>query len=99
MASELGEVRLLALCDTLGPQLGRFRGSNIGHKRGLLKRAWIETRAHLESTRSEPRAGNPILRLVYAYLPESKQAGNPAESSSDRLELSTENVLTVVHGG
>ena len=33
------------------------------------------------------------------WLPESKQAGNPAESASDRLELSCENVLTVVHGG
>ncbi len=32
-------------------------------------------------------------------LPESKQAGNPAESSADRLELSGENVLTVFHGG
>ncbi|MBU6387838.1 MAG: hypothetical protein KGS49_17975 [Planctomycetes bacterium] len=41
-----------------------------------------------------------ILRLRERdSLPESKQAGNPAKSSSDRLELSTENVLTVVHGG
>jgi hypothetical protein len=41
-----------------------------------------------------------ILRLrKRALLPESQQAGNPAESSSDRLELSSENVLTVVHGG
>jgi hypothetical protein len=32
-------------------------------------------------------------------LTESQKAGNPAESSSDRLELSGENVLTVVHGG
>jgi hypothetical protein len=32
-------------------------------------------------------------------LPESKQTGNPAESAADRLELSGENVLTVVHGG
>jgi hypothetical protein len=41
-----------------------------------------------------------ILRLRERdSLPENKQAGNPAESSSDRLELSTENVLTVVHGG
>ena len=41
-----------------------------------------------------------ILRLRERdSLPESKQARNPPESSSDRLELSTENVLTVVHGG
>jgi hypothetical protein len=41
-----------------------------------------------------------ILRLRKRdSLPESKQAGNPAESSADRLELSGENVLTVVHGG
>jgi hypothetical protein len=41
-----------------------------------------------------------ILRLRERdSLPESKQTGNRAESSSDRLELSTENVLTVVHGG
>lgn len=41
-----------------------------------------------------------ILRLRERdSLPESKQAGNPAESSADRLELSGENVLTVVHGG
>ena len=41
-----------------------------------------------------------ILRLRERdSLPESKQAGNPAESSWDRLELSGENVLTVVHGG
>ena len=41
-----------------------------------------------------------ILRLRERdSLPESKQARNPAESSSDRLELSGENVLTVVHGG
>ena len=40
-----------------------------------------------------------ILRLRERdSLPESKQARNPAESSSDRLELSGENVLTVVHG-
>jgi len=47
---------------------------------------------------SIPAAG--ILRLRKRdSLPESQQAGNPAESSSDRLELSSENVLTVVHGG
>jgi len=47
---------------------------------------------------SIPVAG--ILRLRKRdSLPESQQAGNPAESSSDRLELSSENVLTVVHGG
>ena len=41
-----------------------------------------------------------ILRLRERdSLPESKQTGNPAKSSADRLELSTENVLTVVHGG
>ena len=41
-----------------------------------------------------------ILRLRERdSLPESKQAGNPAKSSSDRLELSSEKVLTVVHGG
>ncbi len=41
-----------------------------------------------------------ILRLRERdSLPESNQAGNPAESSSDRLELSGQNVLTVVHGG
>lgn len=41
-----------------------------------------------------------ILRLRERdSLPENKQAGNPAESSSDRLELSGENVLTVVHRG
>ena len=41
-----------------------------------------------------------ILRLRERdSLPESKQAGNPAESSADRLELSGENVLTVFHGG
>jgi hypothetical protein len=41
-----------------------------------------------------------ILRLRERdSLLESKQAGNPAESSADRLELSGENVLTVVHGG
>ncbi len=41
-----------------------------------------------------------ILRLRERdSLPESKQAGNPAESSADRLELSGQNVLTVVHGG
>ncbi|MFM7118576.1 MAG: hypothetical protein ACKO0N_18270, partial [Planctomycetota bacterium] len=41
-----------------------------------------------------------ILRLRERdSLPESQQAGNPAESSADRLELSCENVLTVVHGG
>ena len=41
-----------------------------------------------------------ILRLRERdSLPESKHPGNPAESSSDRLELSGENVLTVVHGG
>ena len=41
-----------------------------------------------------------ILRLQERdSLPESKQARNPAESSSDRLELSGQNVLTVVHGG
>jgi hypothetical protein len=41
-----------------------------------------------------------ILRLRERdSLPESKQARNPAESSADRLELSSENVLTVVHGG
>ena len=41
-----------------------------------------------------------ILRLRERdLLPESKQAGNPAESSADCLELSGENVLTVVHGG
>ena len=41
-----------------------------------------------------------ILRLRERdSLPESKQAGNPAESAADRLELSGENVLTVVHGG
>ena len=41
-----------------------------------------------------------ILRLRERdSLPESKQARNPAESSADRLELSTENVLTVVHSG
>ena len=41
-----------------------------------------------------------ILRLRERdSLPESKQAGNPAKSSADRLELSGENVLTVVHGG
>jgi len=41
-----------------------------------------------------------ILRLRERdSLPESQQAGNLAESSSDRLELSDENVLTVAHGG
>ena len=41
-----------------------------------------------------------ILRLRERdSLPESKQTGNPAESAADRLELSGENVLTVVHGG
>ncbi len=41
-----------------------------------------------------------ILRLRERdSLPESKQAGNPAESAEDRLELSGKNVLTVVHGG
>jgi hypothetical protein len=41
-----------------------------------------------------------ILRLRERdSLLESKRAGNPAESSSNRLELSGENVLTVVHGG
>ena len=41
-----------------------------------------------------------ILRLRERdSLPESKQAGNPAESSADRLEISGQNVLTVVHGG
>jgi hypothetical protein len=41
-----------------------------------------------------------ILRLRERdSLPESQQAGNLAESSADRLELSVENVLTVVHGG
>ena len=40
-----------------------------------------------------------ILRLRERdSLPESIQAGNPAESSADRLELSGENVLTVVYG-
>jgi hypothetical protein len=46
--------------------LGSFRGSNIGPKRDLLKRVGIETRANLESTRSEPRAVNPSFRPVYA---------------------------------
>jgi len=41
-----------------------------------------------------------ILRLRERdSLPESKQARNPAESSAACLELSGENVLTVVHGG
>jgi len=41
-----------------------------------------------------------ILRLRERdSLPESKLAGNPAESAADRLELSSEKVLTVVHGG
>ena len=41
-----------------------------------------------------------ILRLRERdSLPESKLAGNPAESAADRLELSGEKVLTVVHGG
>ena len=41
-----------------------------------------------------------ILRLLERdSLPESQQAGNPAESAADRLELSGQNVLTVVHGG
>ena len=41
-----------------------------------------------------------ILRLRERdSLLESKQAGNPAESAADRLELSGENVLTVVHSG
>ena len=41
-----------------------------------------------------------ILRLRERdSLPESKQARNPAESSADRLELSCETVLSVVHGG
>ena len=41
-----------------------------------------------------------ILRLRERdSLPESKQAENPAKSAADRLELSTENELTVVHGG
>ena len=41
-----------------------------------------------------------ILRLRERdSLPESKQAGNPAKSAADRLELSSEKVLTVVHGG
>ncbi|MFM8188008.1 MAG: hypothetical protein ACKN85_05945 [Pirellula sp.] len=41
-----------------------------------------------------------ILRLRERdSLPECKQAGNPAESSADRLELFGQNVLTVVHGG
>jgi hypothetical protein len=41
-----------------------------------------------------------ILRLRERdSLPENKHLGNPAESAADRLELSGENVLTVVHGG
>ena len=41
-----------------------------------------------------------ILRLRERdSLPQSQQAENPAKSSADRLELSGENVLTVVHGG
>ena len=41
-----------------------------------------------------------ILRLRERdSLPESKPAENPAKSAADRLELSCENVLTVVHGG
>ena len=41
-----------------------------------------------------------ILRLRERdSLPESKPAENPAKSAADRLELSTENELTVVHGG
>jgi hypothetical protein len=41
-----------------------------------------------------------ILRLRERdSLPENKQAGNPGDSSSQRLELSGETVLSVVHGG
>ena len=41
-----------------------------------------------------------ILRLRERdSLPESKQTGNPAKSSPDRLELSGETVLSVVHRG
>ncbi len=41
-----------------------------------------------------------ILRLrERGSLPESQQAGNPSKSAADCLELSGENVLTVVHGG
>ncbi len=40
-----------------------------------------------------------ILRLRERdSLPQSQQAGNPAESSADRLELFGQNVLTVVYG-
>jgi hypothetical protein len=41
-----------------------------------------------------------ILRLrERGSLTESQQAGNPSKSTADCLELSGENVLTVVHGG
>ena len=41
-----------------------------------------------------------ILRLRERdSLPENKHLGNPAESAADRLELSGETVLSVVHGG
>lgn len=41
-----------------------------------------------------------ILRLRDRQsLPDSKQLKNPGDSSPDRLELSGETVLSVVHGG
>ena len=41
-----------------------------------------------------------LLRLRERYsLPTCENAGNPGDSSSARLELSGETVLSVVHGG
>lgn len=41
-----------------------------------------------------------ILRLRERQsLPDSKQLKNPGDSSPDRLELSGETVLSVLHGG
>jgi hypothetical protein len=41
-----------------------------------------------------------ILRLRERQsLPVAKQAKNPGDSSPDRLELSGETVLSVIHGG
>jgi hypothetical protein len=41
-----------------------------------------------------------ILRLRERHsLPTGDTAGNPGNSSSQRLELSSETVLSVVHGG
>lgn len=40
-----------------------------------------------------------ILRLRGQSLPISANDANPADSSPERLELSSETVLSVVHGG